>query len=382
MAMLTPPNPRFKPMLSPQDMGGPMQPQQVLREAPKPAAPDATGRTPAQIAKERAMAEAMIGQGLDFSPVQHWTQGAARLANELAGMWDESRLAKEEEAGRAGFKTKLEGYQKSLGDPATDKAALIAQELALVDDPWASDGAKGFVNAQMAGRKPQDPTNDQRNYIFAQSPNGGNFKGTFADYQTLSHAPMALAAGASPNAPTFEARNTERPVPAGVQSAEDDDIEAVQSTEQINNQLQSVADQINDGTLDLGFFANLASQGQNYFGASTKGSIAYANMKATLEKMRNDSLRLNKGVQTDMDAVRAWNELIANINDPKVVLERIATIKDLNMNAKKFRLQKLDIRRERNKMDPFDPSAIGMNVGAAPAAAPAQAGGWKIEVVQ
>lgn len=54
--------------------------------------------TPEQIAREREIAEALMAQGVDTSPVGHWTQGAARMANVLAGKFKESRLNKAEAA--------------------------------------------------------------------------------------------------------------------------------------------------------------------------------------------------------------------------------------------------------------------------------------------
>jgi hypothetical protein len=380
--------PRFKPMLTQQDMGGQMQPQQVLREPPPTAAQDASGRTPAQVAKERAIAEAMIGQGMDYSPVASWTQGAARLANALVGGLQQRRADSEEAEGRAGFKTKLEAYQKSLGDPSLSKADQIAQELGLVDDPWASEGARGFVNAQIARNNPA-PTDDQREYAAAKAQ---GYPGTFMDYMQTLKTPVfqppqgyAIAPGSTPGAPKvvraegLPADPAAAPKPQ-VQKAEDEDIAAVQGVQSINAQLDGIDGMIAGGKLDLGFFNNLGARAQNFAGASTENSTNYATMMSTLEKMRNDSLRLNSGVQTEGDAVRAWNELVANVNDPKVVRAQIARIKVLNERAAAQRVQLINIRRQRNNMESFDPASVALP-GSEPAAPAAGGNGWKIEVV-
>ncbi|MOA00624.1 hypothetical protein D3C78_1199960 [compost metagenome] len=68
-------------------------------------------------------------------------------------------------------------------------------------------------------------------------------------------------------------------------------------------------------------------------------------MMATMEKLRNESLRLNAGVQTDGDAQRAWNELLTNINDPQLVRQRLQEIKALNERAFEIRQSKVDQRR-------------------------------------
>lgn len=162
-------------------------------------------------------------------------------------------------------------------------------------------------------------------------------------------------------------------LPTRLQAAEDDDIGAIQTVQSINAQLDAINGQIDSGELDLGPINNLISRGQNYAGASNEGSTNYATMMSTLEKMRNDSLILNKGVQTEGDAVRAWNALIANVNDPKVVKAQIMRIKRLNGIASQQKLQLINVRRARNGAQPFDPSQIAAPTGATtpPPVAPA-----------
>ncbi|WP_145925932.1 hypothetical protein [Shinella sp. HZN7] len=58
--------------------------------------------TPEQIASRRRMADAMISQGVDFSPVGSWTQGVVRVANAAAGNFAANRLEDEQRLA-AGF---------------------------------------------------------------------------------------------------------------------------------------------------------------------------------------------------------------------------------------------------------------------------------------
>ena len=171
-----------------------------------------------------------------------------------------------------------------------------------------------------------------------------------------------------------------RPLPQGVQTAEDADIKVIQGARGINGQLGQYAELIDKGELNLGPVNNVLSGVQNTAGYSSVGSQNYALFVADLERLRNESLRLNSGPQTDTDARNAWNELIVNINDPKVVKRQIARIQDLNNKAVGFKKQSIDIRRARNNADPFDFGALGIDGSAAPAppapaapAAPAQA---------
>ncbi|UWF68409.1 hypothetical protein NYO63_11720 [Brucella sp. 1315] len=57
----------------------------ALRDIIEPYFVGAGGRkvTPEQLERERRLAQSMISAGVDFSPVGHWTQGAARMANAL-----------------------------------------------------------------------------------------------------------------------------------------------------------------------------------------------------------------------------------------------------------------------------------------------------------
>ena len=163
-----------------------------------------------------------------------------------------------------------------------------------------------------------------------------------------------------------------RPMSAGVQSKEDEDISDIQSVQSINTQIDQILTKLDPkkGDLALGPINNLISQGQNLAGLSTPGSRDYAVLEATLEKMRNDSLRLNKGVQTEGDAIRAWNEITKYMTDPAVVREQLQRISVLNAQAAQQRLQRINIRRSRNGYDAFNPAEIGYGGGVQAQAAP------------
>lgn len=121
-----------------------------------------------------------------------------------------------------------------------------------------------------------------------------------------------------------------KPVPVPVMKLERDDRDALNTTQTINDNLSRYIDQIDSGKLDFGMIANKKSEAANALGMSTEQSRNYASFMAGLEKLRNDSLRLNVGVQTDGDAKRAWDELVKNINDPKVVRQRLVEIMAIN----------------------------------------------------
>lgn len=147
---------------------------------------------------------------------------------------------------------------------------------------------------------------------------------------------------------------TPKPLSPGFQKAEDEILTDLQSLNTINGQLKRFGTMINEGKLNLGLYNNAKSQFQNYIGKSDDNSVNYADFKATLEKHRNDSLRLNKGVQTEGDAQRAWNELFANINDPKVVAGRLERIHEYNQQAATFKRNLIAQRRSDNRLPALD----------------------------
>lgn len=185
-----------------------------------------------------------------------------------------------------------------------------------------------------------------------------------------ARAADALASARTSGGGAGSGRPLGRPMSAGVQSKEDDDIADIQSVQSVNTQIDQVLGDLKSGALDLGPINNLVSRGQNLAGLSTPGSRNFASLEATLEKMRNDSLRLNKGVQTEGDAIRAWNEITKYITDPKVVAEQLQRVQKLNGIAAQQRLQRINIRRTRNGYDAFNPSEIGYGGGVQTQAAP------------
>jgi hypothetical protein len=195
MALLNVPTPRFKPG------SGVQQPQvqQVLREAPTPAAAQAGPTlTPEQVARKRAIAEQLAQSGMDYSPVQHWTQGLARVANALAGNMEEARADDAEKQGKRDAADQLTQLQAMRGEPGADPKSSIAMAMALADNPWATPGMKAII-APMIQKDSETPeekqireyqllklkndasglTSDQKEYKMALDQ---GFTGSFTDY--------------------------------------------------------------------------------------------------------------------------------------------------------------------------------------------------------
>lgn len=139
-------------------------------------------------------------------------------------------------------------------------------------------------------------------------------------------------------------------IPVGVQNAEKEDLEAIQSLNTVNTSLGKFDTLIKTGKLNLGLLNNYEARFRNTIGKSDESSRNFSSFSAELERLRNESLRLNKGVQTEGDSQRAWNELIANINDPEVVRQRIKEIIEINQRAVRFRQNLIAQRRDDNRL--------------------------------
>lgn len=150
------------------------------------------------------------------------------------------------------------------------------------------------------------------------------------------------------------ARQLGKPMPATALKMQQQELEAIGIAGGIQADLGAVEDQIKTGKLEFGPVSNLMNKARNMAGRSTEESRNMASFKSSLEKLRNDSLRLNTGVQTDGDAQRAWNELFENINDKGVVTQRLDEIKRLNARAVKLRQLNVDNIRANYGKDAMD----------------------------
>lgn len=157
-------------------------------------------------------------------------------------------------------------------------------------------------------------------------------------------------------------------LPTTALKLQQEELDAIGSASSIKSDLSAVKKQLEDKKLDLGPVSNLFAQGRNFAGFSNEKSKNFATFQATLERLRNESLRLNKGVQTEGDSQRAWNELIRNINDPGVVKQRIEEIERLNERAISLRKMNIDVIRSNYGLGSLDTSgqeAVTPSIGAA-----------------
>lgn len=187
---------------------------------------------------------------------------------------------------------------------------------------------------------------------------------------------MAAARPGTPGGPA-------KPLPVGALKMQEEALDALSIAGNITADMGAIKQQIVDGKLQLGPATNIGSNLQNFMGMSSENSRNYDSFKKTLEQQRNASLRLNKGVQTEGDSKRAWNELLTNLNDPELVVERLDEIMAYNERAAELQKMKISSVRNNYGLGPLDLSKYSLQpaIGASgtgnadPAAAGASAEG-------
>lgn len=157
-----------------------------------------------------------------------------------------------------------------------------------------------------------------------------------------------------------------KPMPATALKMQGESLDALATTKGINADLGAVLNQMETGKLNLGLMNKGIAAVKNNLNMSDENSRNIASFNSTLEKLRNDSLRLNKGVQTEGDSVRAWNEILNNTNDQEYVKERLKEVMAINQRATDLHKNNVDTIRNNYNVEPMDyskyenqPNAVG-----------------------
>lgn len=158
-----------------------------------------------------------------------------------------------------------------------------------------------------------------------------------------------------------------KPIPVGALNKLLDVEDALGATEALNTIIQKHSSRLANGELDLGPMDSLLARGRTAAGMATDGDVAINEWNADLTRIVNESLRLNKGVQTEGDAQRAANELMS-ASDPRTAARALRRLAEFNTLAVQLQQRKAGlIRGNYGQGQP----GIGDRAVAPPAAAPA-----------
>lgn len=158
-----------------------------------------------------------------------------------------------------------------------------------------------------------------------------------------------------------------KPLPVGALKLQDEAVENLGAADYVVDESKRLAGLLERGAIELGPVTNTTSRIRNSLGMSSPTSRAYGDLNTTLEKLRNESLRLNKGVQTEGDAVRAMNEVVASRNDPELMAENVRKLQKINERAVLLQKNRVNSIRENYGAAPYD---FGQVTGVAGEAMP------------
>lgn len=150
--------------------------------------------------------------------------------------------------------------------------------------------------------------------------------------------------------------------------------DALGGTQVLADIISKNAQRLADGSLQVSPTSSLLARGRTLAGIATPGDVNYNEWQADLTKIVNESLRLNKGVQTEGDAQRAANELMS-ANDPATAAAALKRLAGFNQQAVELQQRKaalINSNYGRTASPGAMPSAVeAFGGGAAPAPVPA-----------
>ncbi|TBH23643.1 hypothetical protein ELG64_09060 [Rhizobium leguminosarum] len=162
-----------------------------------------------------------------------------------------------------------------------------------------------------------------------------------------------------------------KPLPAPAVKLQQEALDAIGSINQTNQNIDGIIAQIDSGNLLTDIANRSVSKAANFVGSSTPQSRALSSYDANIKKMVNDSLLLAKGVQTEGDAQRAADAILAAPYDTQAVKERLAELRQINARSAEMKKLANDQLRAEFGHEPMDYS--GYETAAAKPAASAAA---------
>lgn len=288
----------------------------------------------------------MLGQSQDFAMRQAVYDRAT--SGDLAGAG----------AASLGLTTKPLEMTKIAGDVAFNPYAQPDQNLNVTPLGEASIGqrnaAAGASRAQAQKTLGDASINQQR----------------FAQQRAGQWNPSGRAAGGTLGDPSGGAKS----IPVGALNKLLEVEDALGGTEVLGDIISKNQGRLTSGALDVGPGARFLGSIRTRLNMAGQNDVNLSELNADKTKIVNESLRLNKGVQTEGDAQRAGEELMA-ANDQQTLLRAFDRLSEINARAVQLQRQKQSLINS-NYGRVSDDDTLGSMPGArAPASAPGPAPG-------
>ena len=193
---------------------------------------------------------------------------------------------------------------------------------------------------KVIARKPQG----EGKSMYAGTPTTDPTTGKLVFLPTRPGLPVVDAATGKPV--DYVGKPASKPMPATLQKAEEEDFDAGQAAINLANDSQKYLNSITKGTIKFGRLTRAGLATQSFFGSSDPDVVARNEFERFKTTLVNESLRLNKGTQTEGDAIRAAKEL-QGAESSADAGKAIQTLRDLNARRAQD-YQKSIVRRRAN----------------------------------
>jgi hypothetical protein len=140
-----------------------------------------------------------------------------------------------------------------------------------------------------------------------------------------------------------------KPLPAGIQKAEDADYDSAQLAINLASDADKYLSNIKSGNIKFGIKDKISIAARSAMGSNDPDVVARNDFERFKTTLINESLRLNKGPQTEGDAIRATNELKA-AESAADAGKAIQTLRDLNARRAKNLEESIKRRRANAKL--------------------------------
>lgn len=142
-----------------------------------------SGMGPSEVDQRRKMATALMSQGMDASPVGHWTQGLARVLQGGLGGYYQGSANRGEKEGQAAANTQL--------TQALNSGNLESAVGGMLSNPYSADVGQKLATGIIAQRvKGPEKTTTQKDYEYAKSQGFGGSLMDFTKAQNESKRPV------------------------------------------------------------------------------------------------------------------------------------------------------------------------------------------------
>ena len=153
-----------------------------------------------------------------------------------------------------------------------------------------------------------------------------------------------------------KANKPEKTLSSTLQKSEDDDFAAIDTAEGVVADMQPILNDLKEGKLNLAKVNQLKMGVKGFFGSDDPEVLSYQALERNLTRFKNESLRLNKGVQTEGDAQRASAEIDAAFskNDSKAMQKALEEMEKINKRAAANRRAQINRRRKSQGVAPLE----------------------------